>query len=603
MSQFIVGLDLGTTNSALAWAQQPVEEGEPDVQIFPVAQLVNPGEVAPLDLLPSSLYLPGPGEFVEGALTLPWNDRPEFVIGTLARNRGVENASRLVNSAKSWLSNQNADPTQPLLPLSAPEGVTKISPLEASKQYLLQMRSAWNASHPDTPLENQSVLITVPASFDPGARELTQRAAKLAGYGDVIVMEEPQAAFYAWVERTPKWRDQVKPGDLILVVDIGGGTTDFTLIAVTESAGELQLERVAVGDHLLLGGDNMDLAVARHAEAQFSAKGTRLDAIQFHSLWQQCRAAKEALMGSDAPEEKPITILGRGTGLIGGTLRGKVARNDIRSLLLDGFFPVVSSDAVPERQRRAALMEVGLNYAADPAVTKHLAQFLRRAGPSSGAGAFARPTHLLLNGGVLQASAIEGRLFEVLNGWLASQGAPDAVELRTESKSADLMHAVARGAAYYGLARSGKGVRIRGGVPRSYYVGIESSLPAVPGLPVPMKALTVVPFGLEEGSKVELPQRRFALVVGEPAEFRFFSSATRRDDSPGSMVEELGEDIEELSPIEVFLPPQTDNAREEVVPVTLESNVTETGLLELWCVAADGRRWKLEFNVRERTAA
>lgn len=603
MSQFIVGIDLGTTNSALAWSKEPVDEGDAEVQIFPIPQLVNPGEVAPVDLLPSSLYIPGPGEFVEGALALPWNDRPEFVTGELARNRGVENTTRLVTSAKSWLSNQNADPTQPLLPLSAPEGVPKISPLEASRQYLLHMRSAWNASHPDALLENQSVLITVPASFDPGARELTQRAAKLAGYGDVIVMEEPQAAFYAWIERTPKWREQVKPGDLILVVDIGGGTTDFTLIAVTESAGELQLERVAVGDHLLLGGDNMDLAVARHAEAQFSAKGTRLDAIQFHSLWQQCRAAKEVLMGADAPEDKPITILGRGTGLIGGTLRGKVGRDDVRSLLLDGFFPAVSSDAVPERQRRAALMEVGLNYAADPAVTKHLAQFLRRAGPASGAGAFARPTHLLLNGGVLQASAIEARLFQVLNSWLQSQDERAATELKTESKAADLMHAVARGAAYYGVARTGKGVRIRGGVPRSYYVGIESSLPAVPGLPVPMKALTVVPFGLEEGSKVELPQRRFALVVGEPAEFRFFSSATRRDDSPGSMVEELGEDIEELSPIEVFLPPQTDNAREEVVPVTLESNVTETGLLELWCVAADGRRWKLEFNVRERTAA
>src|SRR3954453_6641102 len=566
MSQYIVGIDLGTTNSALAFVRS-TSDGDPEpVQVLGIPQLVNPGEVAPLDLLASTLYIPGPNEFVEGSLALPWNDRAQYIVGRLARNRGVENANRVVNSAKSWLSHQNADPTQPLLPLGAPEGVEKVSPVEASRQYLSHLREAWNAAYPEAKLEQQKVLITVPASFDPGARELTQRAAKLAGYGDVVIIEEPQAAFYAWIERTPHWREQVKPGDLILVVDIGGGTTDFTLIAVTETAGELQLERVAVGDHLLLGGDNMDLAVARHAEAQFSAKGTRLDPIQFHSLWQQCRAAKEVLMSSDAPEERPVTILGRGTGLIGGTLRGKVSRDEVRSLLLDGFFPVVSSDAVPQRQRRAALMEVGLNYAADPAVTKHLAQFLRRAGPSSGAGSFARPTHLLLNGGVLQASAIERRLFEVLNGWLAEQGAPAATELRTESKSADLMHAVARGAAYYGLARTGKGVRIRGGVPRTYYVGIESSLPAVQGLPAPMKALTVVPFGLEEGSKVELPQRRFALVVGEPAVFRFFSSATRRDDAPGSMVEELGEDIEELSPIEVFLPPQNESAREEVVP-------------------------------------
>jgi molecular chaperone DnaK (HSP70) len=483
------------------------------------------------------------------------------------------------------------------LPLAAPEGVQKISPLEASTQYLLHLRSAWDQKHPDAKLENQSVLITVPASFDAAARDVTQRAAKLAGFPEVIVIEEPQAAFYAWIERNPNWREYVKPGDLILVVDIGGGTTDFTLISVTENAGELQLERIAVGDHLLLGGDNMDLAVARFAEQQFSQKGTKLDALQFHSLWQQCRAAKESLLANDtAPASHALTILGRGTGVVGGTIRGKINRDEVRSLLLEGFFPVVPADAAPQRNRRAALMEVGLNYATDAAVTKHLAQFLRNAGE-------ARPTHLLLNGGVLQAGAIEQRLFEVLNGWLAQAGAAPVTELRNETKQADLMHAVAHGAAYYGLARAGKGVRIRGGVPRTYYVGIESSLPAVPGLPAPMKALTVVPFGLEEGSKVELPQRKFALVVGEPAEFRFFSSLSRKTDAAGNMLEDIGSDLEELSPIEVFLPPHTDGTREEVVPVTLESNVTETGMLELWCVAADGRRWKLEFNVRERAAA
>jgi molecular chaperone DnaK (HSP70) len=607
MPQYIIGIDLGTTNSALAFVPANVPEGEKaPVQMLGIPQLVNAGEVAPLDLLPSSLYIPGPNEFVEGTLALPWNERPDYIVGRLARVRGVENANRLVSSAKSWLSNQSADPTQPLLPLTAPEGINKISPLEASRQFLLHLRSAWNAAYPDAKFEEQSVLVTVPASFDPAARELTQRATQLAGYPNVTIMEEPQAAFYAWIERNPNWREQVKPADLILVVDIGGGTTDFTLISVTEKDGELQLERVAVGEHLLLGGDNMDLATARFAEAQFAAKGTKLDAIQFHSLWQQCRHAKEVLLSSDAnaPEEQPLTILGRGTGLVGGTIRGKITREEVRGLLLDGFFPLVGSDAAPQRQRRAALLEVGLNYAADPAVTKHLAQFLRQAAANSGVEGFARPTHLLLNGGVLQAGAIEHRIFEVLNNWLSSVGAPAVIELQNESKQADLMHAVAHGAAYYGLVRTGKGVRIRGGVPRSYYVGIESSLPAVPGLPAPMKALTVVPFGLEEGSKVELPQKRFALVVGEPAEFRFFSSLSRKKDAPGTLIEEVGEDMDELPPIEVFLPPNADNgSQEEIVPVTLESNVTETGLLELWCVAADGRRWKLEFNVRERAAA
>ena len=591
MSQYIIGIDLGTTNSALGFLATQDEHSA--VEVFAIPQVVNPGEVEALNLLPSSLYIPGSNEFVEGSLALPWNPEPSYIVGQLARSRGVENVNRLVASAKSWLSNQNADPTQPILPLKAPEGVTKVSPLEASRQYLVHLREAWNAAHPEATLESQAVLITVPASFDPAARELTLKAAQAAGYGEVTLLEEPQSAFYAWLERNPGWRDQIHPGDLVLVVDIGGGTTDFTLIAVTEAVGELQLERVAVGEHLLLGGDNMDLALARLAEAQFSAKGSKLDPTQFQALWQQCRAAKEALLSSDddGPQERSLTVLGRGTGLVGGTLRGKITREEVRTLLLDGFFPRVEASAMPDRLRRTALMEVGLVYAANPAVTKHLAQFLRQS-----SGDLARPTHLLLNGGVLQAGAIEQRLREVLEGWL---GYP-IQDLHTGDKRADLMHAVARGAAYYGLARMGRGVRIRGGVPRSYYVGIESSLPAVPGVPAPLKALTVVPFGLEEGSKVELPQKRFALVVGEPAEFRFFSSASRKDDAPGTLLEELGTDIEELAPIQVSLPINADAGMGGTVPVTLESNVTETGLLELWCVAADGRRWKLEFNVRDR---
>ncbi len=603
MPPYIIGIDLGTTNSALAYLNTddaPTETAS--VQLFRIPQLMNPGEVTDLDLLPSSLYIPGPGEFVEGALALPWSDNPDYITGMLARTRGMENSNRLVSSAKSWLSNQTANPTEPLLPLTAPDGVAKVSPLDASCQYLLHLRAAWDAAHPEAKLEEQTVLITVPASFDAAARELTQRAAKLAGYPEVTIIEEPQSAFYAWIERNPTWREKVKPGDLILVVDIGGGTTDFTLIAVTEQDGELQLERVAVGQHLLLGGDNMDLTVARYAEQQFAQRNVKLDSIQFHALWQQCRAAKEVLLSADesAPTEQSLTILGRGTGLVGGTIRGKVTRDEVRNLLLEGFFPVVPADVLPERPKRTALMEVGLNYAADPAVTKHLAQFLRKA--SSGDKP-AQPTHLLLNGGVLQAGAIEQRLLEVLNGWLGQSGAAAVTELTTETKQADLMHSVARGAAYYGLARTGKGVRIRGGVPRSYYVGIESSLPAVPGMPAPMKALAVVPFGLEEGSKVQLPQRRFALVVGEPAEFRFLSSLSRKEDQPGALIEQIGDDIEELDPVEVFLPAHDEGSQGDIVPVTLESNVTETGMLELWCVASDGRRWKLEFNVRERTAA
>jgi molecular chaperone DnaK (HSP70) len=601
MPQFIIGIDLGTTNCALAYAAADRET--PELQLFDIAQLVNPGEVATETLLPSSLYIPGDREFVEGALALPWNAKPPYVIGKLAQKRGVENAGRLVSSAKSWLSSQNADPTKPLLPLGASEGIEKVSPLEAARQYLDHLRLAWNQEHEDAKLEKQQVLITVPASFDAAARDLTQRAAKLAGYPEVTLLEEPQAAFYSWIARNSNWREQIRPGNSILVVDIGGGTTDFTLIAVTERDGELQLERIAVGEHILLGGDNMDLALARYAEHQLSAEGTKLDAVQFHALWQQCRHAKEVLLSDGDATEQNITILGRGTGLIGGSIRMKLTRDEIHSILLDGFFPVVGADASPQRQRRAGLMEVGLNYAYDPAVTRHLAQFLRRAATSKGESGLARPTHLLMNGGVLQAKAIEQRLAQVLQGWLGEAGAPPLVTLQNETKQSDLMHAVAHGAAYYGFARTGKGVRIRSGVPRTYYVGIESSMPAVPGLPAPMKAFTVVPFGLEEGSRVELPDRKFALVVGEPAEFRFFSSLSRKSDVPGLIIDQITDEFEELAPIEVFLPPHGDGEGEEIVPVSLESDVTETGMLELWCVAADGRRWKLEFNVRERPAA
>jgi molecular chaperone DnaK (HSP70) len=607
--QLVVGIDLGTTNSALAYAT-PAESGRDamPVSLFDLPQLVNPGEVTEQPLLPSFLYIPGESEFVEGSLALPWEDRPAFIVGSFAQKRGAENVHRLVASAKSWLSSQNADPADAFLPIDTPEGFPKVSPLEASRQYLLHLRSAWNKKFPTTPLEEQSVLITVPASFDAAARELTQRAAQLAGFAEVTLLEEPQAAFYAWLERHPDWRERVKPGDLILVFDIGGGTTDFTLISVADKDGELQLERVAVGEHILLGGDNMDLALARYVNQNLAAKNTKLDRVQFHSLWQQCRAAKEALLSDEASAkaEVPITILGRGTGLVGGSIRTKLTRDEAHTLLLDGFFPVVGSKDAPQKQRHSGLMEVGLNYASDAAVTRHLAQFLMQAASRAGnAGGIARPTHLLFNGGVLQADAIEQRLISVLNTWLSEVGAPPVVTLQDETKHSDLMHAVAYGAAYYGLARTGQGVRIRGGVPRTYYVGIETTMPAVPGLPAPMKALTVVPFGLEEGSQVQLPGRKLALVVGEHAVFRFFSSLSRRDDPPGLLLDDIDDQLEELAPIEVYLPPNRDQSdrKEEVVPVTLESKVTETGMLELWCVATDGRRWKLEFNVRERAKA
>ena len=587
----VIGIDLGTTNSSLAYS---TGEG---VELFAIPQLVNPGEVRPEPLLPSSLYLPGPEEFPEGSTALPWDSVPPFVTGALAQKRGAENAGRLVTSAKSWLSHGGVDRTSALLPLAAPDGVSRISPVEASRQYLLHMRKAFESQFP----EEAQVLVTVPASFDAVARELTLEAAVQAGLKDVVLLEEPQAAFYAWIEKHPDWRERVRPGDLILVIDIGGGTTDFTLIAVTESGGELRLERVAVGEHILLGGDNIDLALARTLEQELAAKNTKLDTLQLHMLWQRCRAAKEKLLdpGSRA-ESEPVTILGRGTGVIGGTVKAKLQRAVLERILLDGFFPLAKSTEMPQRARRSGLMETGLPYAQDAAITRHMASFLRQqaAGAEHGSvrrgkSGLAAPTHVLFNGGVLRSEIARDRIMETLNSWLAEESLAPAALLEGE----DLMHAVARGAAYYGLARQGKGIRIRGGVPRTYYVGIESSMPAVPGFAPPLKAMTVAQFGMEEGTSVDLPGTEFGLVVGETAEFRFFCSAARKNDSPGTMIEVAGDELAELAPIEILL--ESGGAR-EVVRVTLQAQVTETGLLQLFCVARDGRRWKLEFNVRER---
>jgi hypothetical protein len=481
--------------------------------------------------------------------------------------------------------------------------VRKLSPVEASSCYLDHLRRAWDSKMPDAPFAEQQVLVTVPASFDAVARELTLQAAERAGFREVTLLEEPQAAFYAWIDRHKDWRERVKLGDLILVVDIGGGTTDFTLIAVTEHSGELALERMAVGEHILLGGDNMDLALARLIAGQLAEKGTRIDNLQLHQLWQNCRVAKEKLLEPGArTKEQPVTILGKGSGLVGGTIKAALRREDIDRVLGEGFFPNVSSSDLPLRQRRFGLQEIGLPYAADAAVTKHMAQFLRQQASSAehervrrGPSGLAAPTHVLFNGGVLRARLIRDRLIEVLDAWLAAEGFGPVQPLTGE----DLMHAVSRGAAYYGLARHGRAVRIRGGVPRSYYVGIESAMPAVPGMPAPLKALTVAPFGMEEGTSIQIPNREFGLVVGLPAEFRFFSSAVRKNDAPGAFIEEFGDELQELSPMEVNL---TSTDGTGTVPVTFETVVTETGILQLWCVARDGRRWKLEFNVRERIA-
>lgn len=609
-SRYVVGIDLGTTNSAIAY----LDTGAGDKAVLAhlaIPQVVQAGSVEERPLLPSFLYLPGPNEQPAGAMRLPWAAQRDYCVGEFARNFGSQVPTRLVASAKSWMCHPGIDRRQPVLPWKAPENGRRVSPVEAATYYLKHLVDAWNwqiakdvANHR---LENQDIILTVPASFDAVARELTVEAARAAGLERITLLEEPQAAFYSWIDAShDKWRDQVDVGDVVLVCDLGGGTTDLSLIAVSEEDGQLVLTRVAVGDHILLGGDNMDLALAHAAGQHFAAKGSKLDSGQMHMLWHSCRLAKENLFSDAKSASAPVTVLGRGSRVIGGTLKSELTRAEVEQVLVEGFFPKCPLESEPQRQRAVGLQELGLPYAADPAVSKHLAQFIRKNAEVLAQRAPAKrrrkatqpsgmPTSVLFNGGVFKASPLRERMLDVLNQWGKAAGGAHLKELA----GTDLDLAVARGAAYYGLVRRGKGIRIRGGTARSYYIGVETSLPAVPGSPPPIKALCVVPFGMEEGTEADLPAQEFGLVVGEPAAFRFLGSTTRHSDTVGLLVEEWQDQIEELSPLETAL--ESPGKEGRTVPVHLHSKVTEIGTLELWCLSRDGKqRWKLEFNVRER---
>jgi hypothetical protein len=466
--------------------------------------------------------------------------------------------------------------------------VEKVSPIAASTRILEHLRDAWNAAHPADPLESQDLFLTVPASFDAVARDLTLEAARGAGLAQVTLLEEPQAAFYAWLDRVGEgFRKRLRPSDLVLVVDVGGGTTDFTLIEVSETDGNLALERVAVGDHILLGGDNMDLALAHALSEKLRAADKKLDAGQQRALVSAARMAKEALLTNPELPSAPITILGRGSKLIGNKITTTLERAEIERILLDGFFQPAPLEAQAAEKRRTGFLELGLPFAIDTGIARHLASFLRRH-----TGGTRLPTHLLLNGGVFNSPLLRSRMFEIMKGF----GCEPVI---LEESDHDL--AVARGAAYYGATKRGRGIRIRGGVGRSYYVGIETAAPAVPGMRPPIRALCVVPFGMEEGTAQSVPSAELGLVVGEEVEFRFLSGTSRKEDAPGTLLDEYAwpEHLEETAPLKATLPAE-GRAAGTVVPVRLEVKVTEIGTVEIWCVETRGeRRYKLEFSVRE----
>jgi molecular chaperone DnaK (HSP70) len=619
MSQFSIGIDLGTTHSALSFFELGLAGPRSwKESLLPIPQLTAPGTTEDRFLLPSFLYLPAQGEFSEGSLALPWDKKPNGIIGEFARAHGVKVPSRLVSSAKSWLSHAGVDRSDALLPWQSPPEVSRVSPVEASSRYLTHLAEAWNQrfahgkGKADREIAGQEVVLTVPASFDAAARELTLKAANQAGLKHVTLLEEPQAAFYAWLEsQGENFRKQVKPGEVILVIDVGGGTTDLSLIAVTEERGDVQLTRLAVGDHILLGGDNMDLALAHNLNQELAAGGKRLDSWQFASLTFGCRQAKESLFADSKLKKVPISVPGRGSALVGGTIKTELGRDELTRILTDGFMPRVEVSEVPQTSRRTGLAQLGLPYAADPGITRHLAAFLTRQAraldsaveaPAAVKGkAFVHPTAVLFNGGVFKAPALKERVLEVLNQWLASDGGAPAKELA----GADLDLAVARGAAYYGWVRQGHGIRIRGGTARSYYVGVEAAMPAVPGFEPPVKALCVAPFGMEEGTQADVPPQEFGLVIGEPTRFRFFASSLRREDRVGAMVEDVVHDdqFEELAPIETTLPSEGQETG-RLVPVNLQAAVTEVGTLEVRCLQKAGPgQWKLELNVRMKGEA
>jgi len=579
------GIDLGTTNCALAYASVSEDEESTEFGTFDLPQLVGSGQLEPRPTLPSFIYLPSSHELSGLDLALPWDEVNLTAVGTLGRQEGSKKPDRLISSAKSWLSQEGVERRKAILPWKGAEDVKKMSPVEASTEYLRHIVRAWQFQNPDEPLGEAEVVLTVPASFDAVARDLTAEAARTAGLSKLTLLEEPQAAFYAWLANTgDDWREQVSKGDLVLVCDVGGGTTDLTLIEVREEEGELELERVAVGNHILLGGDNMDLTLAFTVSQRLKKEGTKLDSWQFQVLTYGCREAKEKLLGSTEVDQHNITIPGRGSSLIAGSVQVTVTREEAEQVLLNGFFPEVELGSVPTGKRKVGLTEIGLPYESDPAITRHLSGFLGDR----------KPTAILFNGGVFQSEGIRKRLLDITEVWFEEP-------LRVlQGTHLDL--AVARGAARYGLVKRGHGIRIRGGLSRAYYIGVELAMPAIPGMEPPLKAVCVAPQGMEEGTSLSVPDQEFGLVVGEPVEFPFLAATEKSEDEVGATHEDWEEvGIESLAAVGASLEfdEESDLAEGRSVPVRLETVATEIGTLELYCVEKDGPgRWKLEFNVR-----
>ena len=595
MTQYLVSIDLGTTNTVLAYAVP----GAGQVELLVIEQLVAPGEVGASPLLPSMRYHPAEGELALGELQLPWVQQDpagvdRVAVGRLARLLGAQTPGRLVASAKSWLSHAGVDRMAAILPWGAEDAdVAKVSPVAASASYLAHLRAAWNRRFPTAPLEAQQIVLTVPASFDEGARALTLEAARMAGLPELRLLEEPQAALYDWLYRHRASLAQDLAGArLVLVADVGGGTTDFSLVKVElDDDGQPKLTRIGVGNHLILGGDNMDLALAHLAESRLG-NTERLSAGRLAQLTERCRTAKEQLLAPDAPEQVTVTLLGSGSRLIGASRSATITREDVRQIVLDGFFPPNEAQE-PAKRARSGIVEFGLPYASDPAVTRHLAGFLRQHAQAAREalgleddGSLPVPDTLLLNGGVFRGAALAQRLAGVLAQW---RGAPVNV---LHSEDPDV--AVARGGVAYSLARAGQAPSIESGSARNYYLLLDAQQSGDT-----LRAVCLLPRGAPAGEEVRLAGRSFALRLGRPVRFHLVSSTADPGGTlprPGDLLDLPAADIVRLPAISTVL----RSKRSTDIPVQLATVLSEVGTLEVFCVAEEdaAQRWRLEFQLR-----
>lgn len=605
-AKYVVGIDLGTTNSAVTYID--THQSPWRIRLLPLPQLTAANLVEARDTLPSFHFQGLPKEVAEGSLRLPWHvqDR-DWCVGVMAREEGLKSPGRVIASAKSWLCHSGVDREAKLLPWQAAANVDRLSPVDVSARFLAHIRDVWNVQFPKDRLDEQDVVITLPASFDEVARELTVRAAAQAGLSDIVLIEEPQAAFYAWVYRhDADWFSIVEAGHTILVCDIGGGTSDFTLIQVRQSdaldpsssaldvkqkSQAVQFHRIAVGDHLILGGDNLDLALAHHIEAKIS-KGGKLNTKQWDVLLRSCRRVKETLLAADAPDHATINLPGTGSKVIDGGLQTQVSRAEVEELLVEGFLPKTAIDEMP-RKGQSGFREFGLPYASDPAMTRHLAAFLRsHANRDSNCNGALRPDVVLFNGGFFASPLLQRRLLEVVKSWFTRDAHDDYCPMVLDNDRLDL--AVARGAAYYGMVRRGEGVRIAASLARSYYVEVET----VNG---ESRAVCLVPGDAEPGRDFHLDSLKLELTISRPVEFSLFVSSTRLTDRPGELVTIQREQMKALPPIRTVLRTERRN-RTGTLPVTLHAHLSEIGTIDLWCEADESdQRWRLQFDVRSTT--